>query len=83
MQIDNETLKNAINDINVHLEAALHSAQLAQSKIESIEGDSDLFRKFSAYLIPSLDHWMKGLQAGNIKDLENVLRQRSLPVKKK
>ena len=76
MPIDNEKLKTHIDAIRTHLSNALSAAQQAQAEIQTIEGDSDLFRKFAFYLVPNLNEWVNGLQAGNVKDLQSVLEQR-------
>ena len=83
MQIDNNILKNSIEDIQQHLNDALNKANELQTLTQNVEGDSDLFRKLSSYLTPNLNHWVNGLKAGNMKDLNEVLKQRTAPTKKK
>lgn len=82
MQIDNDILKNNIDNIKHHLESALKLSQSMQVEVQNAEGDSELFRKFSIYLTPSLNHWINGMQAGNMRDLNEVLKLRTTPAKK-
>jgi len=81
MPIDNEALKIYVDCLQDHLNSALMSAKAMQAEVQKTEGDSDLFRKVSMYLTPNLDHWINGLQAGNIKDLKMVLEERTAPPK--
>jgi hypothetical protein len=69
-------IKNYIGDIQDHLKSALALSQQLQSRVQEVEGDSDLYRKLAYYLTPSLNHWIEGLQAGNIKDLNELLDRR-------
>lgn len=68
-----DATKNYIDYIEDHLKAAFDNAQMLEKYLEETEGDSDLFRKVSFYLVPSLNHWLVGAQAGNIKDLRDAL----------
>lgn len=61
--------------IKLHLEDAHRIAVQWQAKVLSTEGDSALHRKLSAYLTPNLRHWIDGVQAGNVKDLEETLKK--------
>jgi hypothetical protein len=81
MQIDNEKLKIYVDTLDSHLKSALMTAQSMQAEVQKTEGDSDLLRKISMYLVPNLDHWINGLQAGNVKDLKAVLEERITPSK--
>ena len=78
-----EYLKNNVKDLRNYLESAFYLAQKMQIDIKEKEGDSDLFRKFAFYLTPNLNHWINGLQAGNIKDLEITILQKYALTKKK
>ena len=51
-------------------------AQAAQAKVFAEEGDSELHRKLSSYLVPNLTHWLTGAQAGGIKDLTTTVERR-------
>jgi len=74
--MQDQLLKVSIEEIENHLQSALAIAQSMQKHVESIEGDTDLYRKFAFYLTPSLNHWLVGVQAGNIKDLKETLARR-------
>ena len=65
-----------IDSIEDHLRSAFTLAQYMEKDLQELEGDSDLFRKVSYYLVPSLNHWLVGAQAGNIKDLRDTLAKR-------
>jgi hypothetical protein len=82
MQIENEKLKKYIDDLTTHLNNAFTTSQIMQTEIQNVEGDSELFRKLSFYLTPNLNHWINGVQAGNIKDLESMLNERIRKTKK-
>jgi len=71
-----DVVKNYILEIEDHLNAALTDALLLQKHVEETEGDSDLYRKLAFYLSPSLNHWIGGVQAGNMKDLRELLNRR-------
>lgn len=71
-----QTLKNYIDDIEDHLRAAVTVAQQMQVYVQSVEGDSDLYRKLAFYLVPSTVHWIDGKQAGSIVDLRETLTRR-------
>ncbi len=75
--IDNVELREFIEDIKSHLEYVLGETQYMQNKINELEGDSDLFRKLEFYLTPNINHWINGIQAGNIKDLESLEESRT------
>ena len=79
MQQNTDSLKVHITDIQNHLEYALDIAKRMQDEVQISEGDSELFRKISFYLVPSLNHWINGVQAGSIKDLESLLKSRDEP----
>lgn len=68
--------KNYIEHVEDHLNTALANAVLLQKHIQETEGDSDLYRKVSFYLIPTLNHWLHGAQAGSMKDLRDALNKR-------
>jgi hypothetical protein len=70
-------MQEDLKQIKQHLEMAATLSQQWQVKVQNVEGDSDLYRKLSFYLTPTLYHWINGMQAGNMKDLENVLAQRA------
>ena len=61
--------------IKAHLEDAHRLAAQWQARVLEQEGDSALHRKLSAYLTPNLRHWISGVQAGNVKDLEETLKK--------
>lgn len=65
-----------VADIKANLDAAFGSASALVSHVYTTEGDSDLHRKLAFYLLPSLNHWINGAQAGNMKDLETTLAKR-------
>jgi hypothetical protein len=71
-----DVVKNYIDHIENSLSIALSNALLLQKHVEETEGDSDLYRKLAYYLSPSLNHWMTGAQAGNMKDLRELLNRR-------
>jgi hypothetical protein len=62
--------------IKSYLEDAHRIATQWQQAEYAAHGDSALFRKLNAYLTPNLQHWITGAQAGNIKDLEETLKQK-------
>lgn len=80
MQQNTDSLKAHITNIQNHLEYALDVAKRMQDEVQTSEGDSELFRKISFYLTPSLNHWINGAQAGSIKDLELLLKSRDEPI---
>lgn len=51
-------------------------SQKWQAEVQSTEGDSDLYRKLAFYLTPNLNHWINGMQAGNMKDLDELFKRR-------
>lgn len=61
--------------IEENLKSALNTALMWQQRIMATDGDTDLNRKLSSYLIPNLNHWLNGIQAGNIKDLEDYFKR--------
>lgn len=69
-------LKNYRDNIESHLEYSLAIAQNMQQVVFTEEGDSDLNRYLSFYLIPALTHWTTGAQAGNMKFLKELLDRR-------
>jgi len=75
----NQTLLKNVQEMKTHMQSALQIALFLQKDIEAAEGDSDLHRKFAFYLSPNLNHWISGLQAGNMKDLEDTLNERINP----
>jgi hypothetical protein len=82
--MDNERYKEQVKDIRDRLQSVKISAELLKDDVNKAEGDSDLYRKLSMYFIPNLAHWLDGLQAGNVRDIENTIEERlSLPRKKK
>lgn len=70
-------MQEDINKIDKGLQDALNSAIALQQKVFETEGDSDLFRKLSCYLVPNLQRWVSGAQAGGVKDLNETLERRS------
>lgn len=69
-------MQDELNQLHNSLFIALQKAQAMQAKVFEEEGDSDLHRKFANYLIPNLNHWLTGSQAGGIKDLTDILARR-------
>ena len=65
-----------VNEISAALETTLRLAEEARDDVQRREGDSDLYRKLAFYLVPSLHHWINGMQAGNMKDLRELLVRR-------
>lgn len=51
-------------------------AQQWQDRVQSEEGDSDLYRKLAYYLTPNLLHWVTGKQAGSMEDLDELVKRR-------
>jgi hypothetical protein len=76
MDEKHEALKLAKNEIQTHLENALAVAMSAQATVFANEGDSDLNRYFTHYLLPGLQHWLTGNQAGNMKFLDELFERR-------
>ena len=76
MPISNDELKEYIDDIYSHLEYVFAITQRMEEKIKNEEGDIDLFRKLSFYLTPNMNHWLNGMQTGNVKDLRETLERR-------
>ena len=74
--MSNEELKTLVNEIESHLSIALSLSQQMQQRVHALETDSDLYRKLSFYLTPSLNHWINGAQAGGMKDLKALLDKR-------
>ena len=74
--MSNEEIKNYIDHINDHLLTALNLANKLQKEVQDTEGDSDLYRKLAFYLTPNLNHWITGAQAGNMKDLKELIVRR-------
>ena len=68
-------MQEDINEINNHLHLALQQAQILQAKVFAAEGDSEMHRKLSSYLVPNLTHWLTGAQAGSIKDLTTTVER--------
>ena len=68
-------MQEDINKINNCLNLALITAQQLQAKVMEEEGDSELYRKISSYLVPNLRHWINGAQVGNIKDLNELIER--------
>ena len=75
---DSEMLHNYASKIADHLQSALVLAQQMQKLTLDSEGDSDLHRKLAFYLVPNLNHWIVGAQAGNIKDLSELFTRRDI-----
>lgn len=71
-----EEYKNYLDNIRNHLDVALALAEKFQTQVQTDEGDSELFRKLSCYLRPNLHHWIHGPQAGNIKDIDELLKSK-------
>lgn len=69
-------LKNYIDNIENHLKNAAAVAQQMQVHVFHSEGDSDLNRKLSSYLVPNIIHWLEGRQAGSVADLKETLVRR-------
>ena len=70
-------MQEDVDKIHKGLLDALNSAITLQQKVFDSEGDSDLFRKLSCYLVPNLQRWADGAQAGGIKDLNETLERRA------
>ena len=70
------TLQNYVDNIESHLKAAAAVAQQMQAYVERTEGDSDVFRKLTFYLVPNTLHWLEGKQAGSIVDIKEALNRR-------
>jgi hypothetical protein len=75
--MNNETLKNYIDNIESHLSCIVEIAKNMQDDVMAAEGESDLHRKLTSYLVPNMNHWLNGAQAGGIKDLKELLAQRN------
>ncbi len=71
-----EALKLAREEIQIHLESALAIANSMHATVGNTEGDSDLNRYLSYYLVPGLNHWLTGNQAGNMKFLAELFARR-------
>lgn len=69
-------LQNYIENIEYHIQTARTIAQHMQEVVASTEGDSDLNRYISMYLIPGLNHWISGKQAGNTDFIKDLLSRR-------
>jgi hypothetical protein len=76
MNDTHEALKLARAEIQIHLESALLIAQSMHATVQNTEGDSDLNRYLSYYLMPGLQHWLTGSQAGNMKFLAELFERR-------
>jgi len=76
MNDKHESLKLAKNEIQRHLENALAVAISMNATVDASEGDSDLSRYLSHYLVPGLNHWISGNQAGNMKFLDELFVRR-------
>ena len=63
--------------IEDHLQMAFRHAYGLMQYVLDAEGDSDLHRKLQMYLVPNLNHWISGVQAGNIKDLKELFDRRA------
>ena len=72
-----EELKRYRSDMVSHLQMTLNLAQNMAALTLDKEGDSDLHRKLEFYLIPALNHWLVGSQAGNMKDLDDLFTRRA------
>ncbi len=72
-----ELIKHHVDQIAEHLDKALGNAVQLQEHVLATEGDTDLYRKLAFYLTPSLQHWLTGAQAGNMKDLNDLLDKRA------
>lgn len=70
------SLKNYRNNIELHLQNALALAENMRHVSTVTEGDSDLTRYLGCYLIPALNHWLTGAQAGNMKNLAELFERR-------
>jgi hypothetical protein len=58
------------------LEEALLEATMLRDRLLIDEGESDMYRKLAYYTVPNLQHWLTGAQAGNMKDLNELLEAR-------
>lgn len=72
-----ENIKTLVDTIDSSLQTARLVAMQLQNYVLETEGDSDLYRKLAYYLSPTLNHWLEGAQAGNIKDLRELLARRA------
>lgn len=70
------SLKNYRDNIEYHLQTALTLAANMQQVVFSTEGDSDLNRYLGMYLVPGMNHWLTGNQAGNMKFLKELFERR-------
>lgn len=70
------SLKNYRDNIEYHIQTAFTLAQNMQQVVSSTEGDSDLNRYLSMYLIPGMNHWLEGNRAGNMKFLKELFERR-------
>jgi hypothetical protein len=75
-QNTHEALKNYRDNIEYHLQTALNLATHMQQVVFSTEGDSDLNRYLGMYLVPGMNHWLTGNQAGNMKFLKELFERR-------
>jgi len=80
---EDDVIKKFIEDIDVALNTALVNAQHLQQSVQKTEGDSELYRKLAFYLVPNLNHWVSGAQAGSVKDLKDLMARRHDPKAKK
>lgn len=71
-----DALKNYRDNIEYHLQTALTLAQDMQTVTFTAEGDSDLNRYLACYLVPGMNHWLTGAQAGNMKNLKELFERR-------
>jgi len=69
-------MQEKVDRISNNLFLALQQAKALQAEVFEAEGDSDLNRKLTSYLIPNLVHWLEGSQAGGVKDLNDTLEKR-------
>lgn len=79
MPTTHEELNRYRGDIVSNLQMALNAAINMQQLVHDTEGESDLYRKLAFYLTPSLQHWLTGAQAGNMKDLAETFWRREQP----
>jgi len=75
-QTVHDALKNYRDNIEYHLRTALTLSEDMQKVVFASEGDSDLNRYLGMYLVPGMNHWLTGNQAGNMRFLKELFERR-------
>jgi len=67
---------SGIDELEYHLKMAVNSAiKMANEEYSDFE-ESGIGRTLRSYTIPNLKHWLEGVQAGSLKDLqESIIRK--------